>query len=170
MKDFKFKNGDIVKCILTGFFGFIDHRIVYRFGCNRYYVQGISTDGDIKDGYSIDEPNLELIESRDIAKPETPQLIELGFMVYDRIRKLEGVAMGRATYINGCSRVLVELPGIKDNDVQAYWVPEEVLEYITVGRINKKRVNVFEEVTKEEKKQPTKPKTGGPIGGPSSRY
>ena len=172
MSNFKFKRGDIVRCKFTGFTGFVDNLVEYKFGCNRYCVQPpMNEAGVVPDAYTIDEPCLELVEERNIEIVDAVPKLKLGYKVYDRIRDVIGVIMGRAYYLNGCIRVIVEVPDSKSRtNESSFWTYEETLEYVTTGRINKQPIDMFPEVTKEEKKEPKKPKTGGPLGRPSSKF
>lgn len=60
---FKFKNGDIVRDLVTGLKGAIVSRTDHLTGCNRYYVQPrIGDDGKLIDGCYFDEMALEHIQ------------------------------------------------------------------------------------------------------------
>ena len=55
--EFKFKIGDKVKCILTGFTGIVVVQCVYLTGCNRYglQIQKMKEDGKPYDWEYFDE-------------------------------------------------------------------------------------------------------------------
>jgi len=55
--------------------------------------------------------------------------VELGEKVKDSITGFEGIAVGRATYLYGCVRVLVEPEGLKEDGttLEAVWFDEQRL-------------------------------------------
>jgi len=60
---FKFKQGEHVRDLVTGFSGVIVSRTDYISGCNRYYVQPqVGEDNKMIDGVFLDEPALERLE------------------------------------------------------------------------------------------------------------
>lgn len=60
---FKFKQGEYVRDLVTGFSGVITSRTDYISGCNRYCVQPpVGEDGKMLDWVAIDEPALERVE------------------------------------------------------------------------------------------------------------
>ena len=71
--DFKFKNGQKVKCIITGFTGIIDCSALWINGCVRYSVQPRCEKGkvDRPDSIWMDEEQVELI-SKGISKQIKP--------------------------------------------------------------------------------------------------
>jgi len=54
-------------------------------------------------------------------------MIKLGEKVKDSITGFEGVATGRATYLYGCVRVLVESKKLKDGKPIEEWFDEQRL-------------------------------------------
>ena len=57
---FKFKQGETVRDLVTGFKGIVVARTDYISGCNRYQLQPkVGADGKFPDSVTIDEPALE---------------------------------------------------------------------------------------------------------------
>ena len=126
------KLGLIVRDKVTGLVGVAENRATFLYGCDRYFVQPqIDGDGKIDEGRRVDEPQLEIMEDDPVMEPlaEPKQTISLGSEVNDPIINRKGTATGRAVYLNGCSRILVEpkhkmLPANTDS----WWVDELQLE------------------------------------------
>lgn len=120
--------GSIVRDKVTGLEGVADNRATYMYGCDRYWVQPrIKEDGTIPQGRMVDYPQLEFISSPVMdAFAEPEQIIELGQQVSDNVTGIKGVATGRAVYLNGCSRILIQ-PKSKDGVVEpaSVWVDEK---------------------------------------------
>lgn len=66
-KEFKFKNGDTVLEIITGFVGIITGTCFYITGCNQYLVTGESKEG--KEAYAVwvDEGRLDKLSKPNIS-------------------------------------------------------------------------------------------------------
>lgn len=146
------KLGFFVKDRVTGLEGVAENRATFLYGCDRYFVQPkMDSDGKIPDGRMIDEPQLEILPAMSpvmdpVAEPE--QVVTLGMAVYDPITDRKGTATGRAVYLNGCSRILVEPKHtLLNQDPKVWWVDEQQLE------VGKKVVH---------KPEQAKHKTGGP--------
>ena len=125
--------GLIVKDRVTGLIGVAENRASFLYGCDRYFVQPqIKDDGTVPAGQMVDEPQLEVLSDREqVMKPlaEPPQIVPLGRAVYDPISDRKGTATGRAVYLNGCSRIYVEVKrGTLGSDKVGFWVDEEQLE------------------------------------------
>jgi hypothetical protein len=57
--------------------------------------------------------------------------IKLGQKVKDTITDMEGIAIGRTEYLNGCIRILVQPRQLKDGvPVDAVWIDEPQLEIV----------------------------------------
>ena len=152
--------GTIVRDKVTGFVGVAENRATFLYGCDRYFIQPqIKEDGSIPDGAMIDEPQLEPVEDKEPvmeAMGDPEQLVELGQVVKDPVKDVEGTVTGRAVYLNGCSRVFVEPKfSAKTKELASYWVDEQQVEPL------RKRTKVVE---KTEGKAP-----GGPARS-SSKY
>lgn len=121
--------GVIVKDVVTGFTGVAENRASFLYGCDRYCVQPkVGEDGKIPEPQMIDEPQLEIVdgESRVMTPRHTPkQLVELGQVVVDPIRGMTGTVIGRAVYLNGCSRLAVQPKQDGDKEKEIWWVDEE---------------------------------------------
>ena len=77
-------------------------------------------------------------------------MIRLGQKVRDRISGLEGIAVARAEWLYGCSRVVVQAPVNKDHEIpDGQWVDEPQLEVIAPSELP--------EQTKEQRR------AGGPV-------
>lgn len=71
---FKFKQGEHLRDIVTGFSGVVVCRCDYISGCNRYLIQPtVGEDGKMVDGVYIDEPALERLQKPMVVleRPET---------------------------------------------------------------------------------------------------
>lgn len=127
----KIKLGIVVRDKLTGIIGVTDNVASYLYGCDRYCVQPFPKEGEVEKPKSImvDEPQLEVVADREPlmeAPPAPGQIVKLGQVVFDPIKNMKGVCTGRAVYLNGCSRILVELDmkNSKDLDFDSYWIDE----------------------------------------------
>lgn len=143
--------GTVVRDKVTGFIGIAENRATFLYGCDRYSVQPkVDKDGKIPENQMIDEPQLELVEGEKVvmspaAEPE--QLVELGQCVLDPVKDMEGTVMGRAVYLNGCSRILVYPKQKGEKERESWWVDEPQVQ---------PRNSFIKKVTKVEKKR------GGP--------
>lgn len=145
--------GVLVEDKVTGFTGVADHFVTFLHGCDRYSVQPrIDKDGKIPESGFFDEPQLRILDGNPVMEPAgtPPQLVELGQLVKDPVRGLEGVVTGRAVYLNGCARICVTPKQKGDKDL-TFWVDENQVEpKKTMLGDNKTPVN------------PGPKKTGGP--------
>jgi hypothetical protein len=121
--------GSMVRDLVTGFTGVAENRATFLFGCDRYCVQPvIDAMNKIQDSVMIDEPQLVVLDQAPVMQPpiEPIQRIILGNQVKDSVRGMTGVATGRAVYLNGCSRILVEPKAVMGESHQ-WWVDEQRL-------------------------------------------
>ncbi|MCK5642277.1 MAG: hypothetical protein KAJ19_15835 [Gammaproteobacteria bacterium] len=143
--------GTVVRDRVTGFVGVADNRATFLYGCDRYCVQPrIDKEGKVPDSQMIDYPQLEIVEGEKVAMfpaPEPEQLVELGQLVLDPVKDMEGTVMGRAVYLNGCARILIAPKQKGDKQRESWWVDEPQV---------KPRNSFIKKVTKVEKKR------GGP--------
>jgi hypothetical protein len=109
------KNGEVLlgqkcKCIVTGFEGTVTSTTEYLFGCRRIGLQPeVGIDGKIPDAMDIDEPQIAIIDKKQVIKASVPKKkIKLGQIVKDEITGYEGTAMGRVIHLNGCTRIGVQ--------------------------------------------------------------
>ena len=120
--------GTVVRDRVTGFIGIAENRAAFLYGCDRYCVQPrVDKDGKIPDNQMIDEPQLEIVEGEQaVMSPvsEPPTLVELGQIVYDPVKDMEGTVMGRAVYLNGCSRIMVQPKQKGEKERKSWWVDE----------------------------------------------
>ena len=104
--------GTHVRDRVSGFTGVVENRASFLHGCDRYCVQPmVGADGKMPDSAMVDEPQLEVLDCEPAAMPaaaEPVQYVQLGAKVTDAIRGLSGVAIGRAVYLNGCARILIQ--------------------------------------------------------------
>lgn len=123
--------GTIVRDKVTGLKGVAENRATYLYGCDRYCIQPkAKEDGAIPESIMVDEPQLEVVEGElraMIPYGEPEQKIDLGCVVKDPIRGMVGTAIGRAVYLNGCSRILVQQKQVGDKDPASWWVDEQQL-------------------------------------------
>ena len=130
--------GTIVRDRVTGFIGVAENRASYLYGVDRYHVQPqVNKKGKVPDGYMVDEPQLETVEGMLLvmSPPEDPPIIvELGSLVNDPVRGMNGTASGRAVYLNGCARIWVEPKQIAGKDhIKSWWASEGQLTVIEQG-------------------------------------
>lgn len=151
--------GFFVKDKVTGVVGVAENRATFLFGCDRYCVQPqMKEDGTIPGSLMIDEPQLEVLKDKErVMTPErTPvQVITLGQLVEDPVRGMTGAATGRAVYLNGCSRILVD-PKVTTEKHESWWVDEKQLigKKTFIGNNDKK-------VIEPDNTKPSR-RTGGP--------
>jgi len=105
--------GSMVRDRVTGFEGVAENRATFLFGCVQPTINdglGCTDRGGVQDSMMIDEPQLVVLDRAPVMQPppEPRQRIPLGHLVEDPVRGMTGVATGRAVYLNGCSRILVE--------------------------------------------------------------
>ncbi len=63
-------------------------------------------------------------------------MVQLGSKVRDQISGFTGIATGRATYLFGCVRVLVEPQELKDGKpIESQWIDEQRLKVLKEGGI-----------------------------------
>lgn len=120
--------GSLVKDKITGFTGIADNRATYLYGCDRICVQPnkVNEDYTIPESCMFDECQLEVLSTdTGIATipPNTPR-VELGNIVKDPISETECTVMGRAVYLNGCTRVYLTPTKKCDKEQETYWVDE----------------------------------------------
>ena len=152
--EFKFKNGQTVKEIITGFQGIIDSQGLINTGNIQYSVQPYTESGKNTrpDAWFIDEDSLELIEDKlpNKGKYEVEFLHDNGFKVIDIISGFEGTIDRSVLCLNDCVQYLVKGRFIKSlGKVASIWVDEKNIRLVSEG------------VSKELKPKRT--------GGPSSR-
>jgi hypothetical protein len=154
--------GSVVKDRVTGFTGVAENRATFMYGCDRYCVQPkVGEDGKMIDSVMIDEPQLEVVESeKRVMEPSTePEcLVDMGQVVIDPIKGMEGTVTGRAVYLNGCSRVLIQPKQSGEKERKSWWVDEQQVEVKNTSSEKK-------DITKE----PSHRKQGGPAPC-SSKY
>lgn len=121
--------GSIVRDHVTGFTGVAENRAIFLYGCNSYCIQPkVGEDGKMPKSCMVDEPQLEVLDEAPVmVEPEPkPQLVELGGYVQDPVREQWGTVTGRAVYLNGCSRVLLEPKQVHGQDlIKSWWVDEQ---------------------------------------------
>lgn len=151
----KVKLGDIARDKLSGYTGVAIARSTLISNCPRITLQSPNLhEGKPISPYSLDEPSLEFVSESDhvVWEPARPEeQVELGDEVQDSITKLQGVCVGHTIWSNGCSRILVQMPGLKPDGT-----PFDASTYDEKDAIIVKRAN------------PPKPilKTGGPRAEP----
>ena len=130
------KLGILVKDRVTGFTGVTDNCASYQYGVDRYCIQPqVNDKGELPLSQMIDVT--QLVPTTDpptiLMEPIPPprEKIPLGSQVRDPVKALSGTLVGRAIYLNGCVRVLIEPEQIKEREVDAFWIDEERMEIIT---------------------------------------
>lgn len=124
--------GTIVKDKVTGFVGVAENCATFMYGCDRYCVQPqVGEDGKVPESVMVDEPQLEIVPGKERVMEQAgvpEKLVEMGQKVKDPIRDQCGTVVGRAVYLNGCSRVLVQPKQTGDTEKEAWWVDEKQVE------------------------------------------
>jgi hypothetical protein len=160
----KIRLGTVVRDKVTGFVGVAENRCTFMYGCDRYCVQPrVGEDGKIPDSAMIDEPQLEIVAGEELAMEpvgEPVQIVQMGRLVFDPVRSMEGTITGRAVYLNGCSRVFIEPKQAAKIKLDSWWVDENQIERCTTFTGNPK-------ITKQPNELGVK--TGGPARS-NSKY
>lgn len=65
--------------------------------------------------------------------------IQLGQKVRDRITGLQGIAVGRTVYLQGCARICIQPPAKGSEVPDALWIDEPHVEIVGAG-VSKKIV------------------------------
>lgn len=143
--------GTVVTDKVTGFVGIAENRATFLYGCDRYCVQPrVDKDGKVPENQMIDEPQLEVVAGEKVVMipvSEPEALVEMGQLVFDPVKDLEGTVMGRAVYLNGCARIFIQPKQKGEKERKSWWVDEPQV---------KSRNSFIKKVKKEEKKR------GGP--------
>lgn len=154
--------GTLVKDKVTGLEGIAENRCTFLYGCDRICVQPnkVSEDGTIPENHMFDECQLEVLNDVPVVQsiPPQPQRVSLGNLVKDPIREMECTVMGRAVYLNGCTRVFLTPTKKSDKTQETYWVDEH--QVIDTGKTK---------LTKQNSAPNTTRSTGGPAPS-SSKY
>jgi len=126
----KIKIGTVVKDKVTGLIGVAENRASYLFGVDRYCVQPLARNNTVPEAVMIDEMQLEICKDESIRMepmPEPKQIVKLGQVVTDIVTTTKGIATGRAVYLNGCARILVEWVNTETSDTIERWFDERRL-------------------------------------------
>jgi hypothetical protein len=78
-------------------------------------------------------------------------MAKLGDRVRDVITGFDGIATGRAVYLNGCVHIMVTSSTLKDGEPKTEWFDEQRVEVVTADAYQP---------------QPSTAKTGGPQPAP----
>lgn len=129
--------GQKVKDIVTGLEGVAVNRADYLHGCARVGIQpALDKDGKIPDTVDIDEPQLKVLVKKQILKAKKPKiLIKLGQKINDPVSGVDGIALGRCTFLNGCARILLQPKLDKDGKKQrSIWFDEPQIKVVKERR------------------------------------
>lgn len=150
------------KDVISGYTGYVDHIAEYPFQARRIGLAPgtLTKSGAVRDTLLFDESQLVILSTKKILDQKVANyLYEFGQEVKDPLSGYRGKIAGRATYINGCVRVLVQTK--HDNKSGKYpegeWLSE--LQVLPVGKI----LTTIVEAKKRKKKEP-----GGPTPYSSS--
>lgn len=134
------KLGSRVKDVITGFSGIATQRIDQLGGNIQYAIQPETLTGDAyPEGMCIDHHTIDVIDDGVSARatPAKEITINLGEVVEDKASGLTGIAVQRATYINGCISYAVVpkivTDGLMANNVTESWMSQDRLEVIGQG-------------------------------------
>lgn len=154
------KLGQGVRCVVSGFSGTAIQFLEQLNGNVQVAIQPRQKEGDLTlpDAMFIDPHMLEIIDKVGVVSRVTTPVknkIKLGNVVRDKASNLEGVAIEKATYMNGCVSFGV-MPKRRETDLinanpDKTWISVERLEVVGEGIL-------VDEV-----------KPAKPPGGPSSR-
>lgn len=129
--------GQKVKDIVTNIEGIATTRAEYLHGCARIGIQPpIDKEGKIPDWIDVDEPQLKVIVKKPILKAKKPKvLVKLGLKIHDPVSGVEGIAIGRCAYLNGCARILLQPRLDKDGKkTKPSWFDEPQVKVVKVRR------------------------------------
>lgn len=117
--------GDIAKDIVTGFEGTAVCITRYRYNSDRLTIQPIGVkDGKTTDALAFDIDQLEYVKKGPgavLPVPTASVLIEFGDEVKDPVTGFRGVVLGRACWLNGCTRLGVQPQTLKSDGLPAEW-------------------------------------------------
>ncbi len=165
--DTSIRLGATVRDLATNFTGIVESRVDQMNGNVQYSVQPKIGDGmksgEYPSGMSIDVHMLEFIDAGLSDRVTAPGhiTIQLGDKVKDIVTGMNGVAISRVTFMNGCIYYNVQEPQNMDKQTGITTVPDPVF-------LMQARLEVLKpEVAKVPVSAPT---TGGRVpGGPPSR-
>jgi hypothetical protein len=129
--------GWLVKDIVTGFEGIVDHYAEYAHQGTTAGIQPtkLTEDGERLKQAMFDITQLEVLSKKPPFKiPKTNKpVFSNGDEVRCKFTGYQGKVGGRALYLNGCSRVYVMLPYIKEyeGDTKGEFIAEASLELVT---------------------------------------
>jgi len=168
---FKFKNGEMVEDLLTGFSGMVVYQIDYLTGCNRYGVKPTKLDekGQPLSDISFDEAMLERMD-----RVQTSNLVKIaedkfkpfqydtGDLVKDKISGFKGVVIGRVHKITGSNSYLVTPTDLdKEGNPKSHsMIDEAIIELLDANLFHKIETDMKEKTTKI--KNNTDKNKGGP--------
>lgn len=154
------KMGNVVRDILTGYTGSVIQKIEQLSGNIQYAIQRSQNEGETAypDAMSLDYHTLEVISPGFADRVQEPitSNIQLGSKVRDKASGLEGIAVEKITYFNGCLRFGVKP---KLNNSQLLSSNSEV-SYIDP---------ILLEIVDDGINQKLEKKPGKPSGGPAQK-
>ena len=133
--------GQKVKDKVSGFEGIV-LVITEAIGCCKQIgIQGpLDKDGMPSKVVYIDEPQLEVVDAKQIMVPDTkPFKFEFGQEAKCIVTGYQGKINGKAYHINGCNTYVIQRPfrGSKDDDLDTgNWFAEDAI--VHVGKLKKK--------------------------------
>lgn len=132
---FKFKNGQKVKDILTGLTGVIDMQTILYTGNIQYSIQPQVKEGETSrpDSWYVDEESLELVENAipGAGAEMVAFEFETGEKVKDKITGHKGIIIRSVFDLNRCIRYVVQGKVAKNNKVpDAVYINEKAIEPI----------------------------------------
>jgi len=153
--------GKTVRDRISGVTGIADQYIEKLSCASQYAIQPLGDGKTLPDSWAFDVINLEVVDGPtiDVVPADASVVVKLGDKVRDVIVGTEGVAVKRATYINGCVFFTVsghvDKPMLKDDPGTAVVVHSqlEVIDAGWFGRVNPKTASA---------QVGTAPVTGGP--------
>lgn len=137
----------------------------YMTGCNRVGLQQeVGKDGKIPDEVYFDDTRLELLpqtttDSRKIYATLGYEIV-LGYTYQDTITKVKGIAVAKATYMNGSNTILLQ-PVINQKDAESKEYADGW--WIYGGRLVKLPAKRIVLLMEHEKNGEVKAPKGGPV-------
>lgn len=147
---------------ISGFTGIAASQIDFLTGNVQFVLQGEAKDGAIPEGVGIDAHQLFVVPCSGTVPtiPAPAHSIELGWKVKDIVMGVEGIAVRRATFVNGCVYYTVVTEKTAKNASEEY--------FIEGNRLDKTGCGVLAKITKKLALASEKP-PGGPMTRPSAR-
>lgn len=166
-KDTPIQLGQTVRDLISGFTGIAASKVDLMNGNVQFALQpkllAKATPGEYPDSVNIDFHTLEFVDAglSDRVTAPGPTTIQLGDKVRDTVTQLEGIAVNRITFMNGC--IYYNVQGVAEKDKQTGLMVAPPREFVMQSCLETVRPAVVALPT-------PKPSTAGRVpGGPATR-